>query len=171
MTGRRARRMLAGVVGLSVLVGVAGKPPVQPVEALFTDSEYSSATIRAELKPPTLISVVCVRPPLAGGPVVTIQWRWPTTVPYSGFTATNARWKVGTIDPYTMPTTGPVSGVYTSTITTSGLGSLLGSLLGANLVIDARATTTTSWTSLQASSITYNAPLLGGDPTCPITNR
>lgn len=45
---RNARaRILAGVVGLAVLVGVGSSPAVQMTDAAFTDSEYAAGSFTA----------------------------------------------------------------------------------------------------------------------------
>lgn len=137
------RRMLAGVVGLSVLVGAAAIPSAQQTEALFEDSEYASATFTA----------VSIAAPTAACDLLglgSVQVRW-TAVP--GATGYIVRYGAGAA---TSATVGP--GVTTRSLT----GVVTGGTFQVQAVQNFGSTT---WTSARSNALTYTI-LLGLVGTC-----
>ncbi|CAN7437586.1 hypothetical protein LJR186_002864 [Microbacterium foliorum] len=172
MTGRRGRRVLAGVAGAALLLGIGMAPSAQMTEAAFTDSDHARTTITAlRLAPPQITGFSsCIRPPVLGGSFMKIVFQWPNAAaPYSTMTSANVQWRVGTTVIAPVVTGPDAQGRYTADITTGLLSGLLGSLLGADVILEMR-TTYSGWTSPGVTTATYNAPLIAGAPTCTPAN-
>lgn len=145
MTGRTAarsaavrRRVLAGTVGISLLIAAGGIASTQPTEARFTDPEYGAASFAAISTTP-LTNATCTLLPGLTFSGVELKWNSvynmasitdPTYSPVSGTNSTGATVYLARSN---IAQTGPVGGVYTYTATLNLglLGGLLGTLLGA----------------------------------------
>lgn len=186
MSVRVSRRMLAGVAGLAVLVGVAVVPSVGTTEARFTDTEHTASSMTAlKLLPPAVEplpgGLTCPNPlsTLLGGTALTIRWRWPTTTgDYPATSALNV-FLTGAADGTGGSTIAPgtaTGGVYTTAVSKGVLDGLLGGLgfvvTGGSYVVYFGTSWVTpggiTWRSPQKVriTVTYASILAGGATTC-----
>lgn len=163
--------MLAGIVGLSVLLAGGTVSNVPLTEARFTGTEnVASGTFASfRLVPPQITAVVnctgLLGLGLANG--VTLEWSFPAGAAYSGFApATNAQWAFNAAgDNWQAVTTTTVSpGVYRTTFNTGIISDLLSLLLGGSMVFQVRTklNATSTWVSTQTSRVTFTNT--GGGP-------
>ncbi|KAA0962777.1 hypothetical protein FQ142_05580 [Microbacterium sp. ANT_H45B] len=154
MSARGRRRMLGGVAGALLLIGVGLTPPAQVTDAAFTDREYSSATFGAFTVPaPTITSCTTVNNGLGIFQSVTLVWASPYPATGVSLTLTQGA-TTATVPAANITTTGPVSGSYTHTalLTQGLLSSLLTNLLGSTTTMTARNLLAgTTWVSAGAS--------------------
>ena len=155
MSARGRRRVLGGVAGALLLIGVGLTPPAQVTDAAFTDREYSTATFRAFTVPaPTITSCTAVNNGLGIFQSVTLVWT--STYPATGVSLTLTQGSTtATVPAANITTTGPAAGgVYTHTaVLTQGLlASLLTNLLGSTTTMTARNLLVgTTWVSAGAT--------------------
>lgn len=169
----RTRRLLGGVVGLAVLLGVASTPAAQQTDAAFTDDESAAATFTALTVPAPVESrspgCVASGGTLGLNPSVTIYWRIPAGV--TGYSVADAQYVEATggllgqlLDPLLggISTTGTAS-AYVTVIS----GGLLSGLLGGEKSFAIRLKGPGGWTS---SWLVADAKigLAGANPRCTI---
>lgn len=163
------RRMLAGILGVSILVGAAAAPTVTTTEARFLDTEeVASSTFTAlKLAPPQITAVVncsgLLGLGLANG--VTLDWTMPAGAAYTGFTpANNVQWAFNSAGNnwQAVTTTGPSTGVYRTTFNTGIISDLLSLLLGGTMTFQVRTKVGTNWVSTGVSKVTFQST--GGGP-------
>ncbi|MFJ2369547.1 hypothetical protein [Microbacterium sp. NPDC087665] len=163
--------MLAGILGVSILAGVAAAPAVQTTEARFLDTEeVASSTFTAlKLAPPQITAVVncsgLLGLGLANG--VTLDWTMPVGAAYTGFTpANNVQWAFNSAGTnwQAVTTTSPSAGVYRTTFNTGVINDLLSLLLGGTMTFQVRTKVGTNWVSTGASKVTLTNALI--NPTC-----
>ncbi|CAH0155970.1 hypothetical protein SRABI76_00912 [Microbacterium oxydans] len=161
---RRSRRLLAGVVGLAVLVGVAALPSVQMTEARFTDSEYSTASFTASTLETPVITSCTVTSFLGSFTGLTITWTSP-------YLKVQERLSINAVavDNANVTQTGSGPYTYSATISSTLLNTLLGSLLGSSNTVRVESIYAgTSWASPAATKTLSVGGLLGlgGNNTC-----
>ncbi|KJL29703.1 hypothetical protein [Microbacterium oxydans] len=161
---RRSRRLLAGVVGLAVLVGVAALPSVQMTEARFTDSEYSAASFTASTLETPVITSCTVTSFLGSFTGFTITWTSP-------YLKVQERLSINAVavDNANVTQTGSGPYTYSATISSTLLNTLLGSLLGSSNTVRVESIYAgTSWASPAATKTLSVGGLLGlgGNNTC-----
>lgn len=145
------RRLLAGILGLSLFVGVGVLSSVRPTEARFTDAEYtSSGTFTAFTVPaPTITACTVTNNVLGIFESVTVVWTSP--YPANGVRLTLVQGTTTAVVPAAnITTSGPTGGLYTHTaVLTQGLlVSLLANLLGSTTTMTANNLLVgTSWVS------------------------
>lgn len=158
------RRLLAGVVGLAALVGVATVPSVQMTEARFTDSEYAAASFTAATLATPVITSCTVTSFLGTFTGFTITWTSP-------YLKVQERLSINAVvvdnTNVTQSGTGPYT--YSATISSGLLNTLLGSLLGSTNTVRVESIYAgTSWASPAATRTLSVGGLLGlgGNNTC-----
>lgn len=167
-------RLLAGIVGLSVLLGVGLAPHVPQTEAAWTDAEFGTGTVTAINIPEPISSKSpgCVASTALGlDPKVTINWRVPVGV--TGYSLTNAEFGQipvggGPIVPLAPGTAGIATTGTIDAYVTQITGGLLGGLLGATMSFGIRFTGPGGWKS---NWLLANATigLLGANPQCSMS--
>lgn len=184
------RRVVAGLAGLALLIGLGAAPPVQQTEAAWADSEFGSGSFAAITLPTPAVEplpggLTCPNPlsTLLGGTALTIKWRWPATAftvpPTSAFNVLLAGNAAGTGTTSTVAPGTPTNGVYTTSVSKGVLDGLLGGLgfilTGGQYVVYFSSSWVTAgnvvWTSPQKVKITvtYASILAGGATTCNYT--
>lgn len=172
MTGRRGRRILAGVAGAALLLGMGVAPTAQMTEAAFTDGDYARTEITALDVPEPVSSQTpgCVASSglLGVNPVVTIYWRVPVGV--TGYSLTNTEFGLannqGLLEPIlsnllqNVSTTGNTT-AYVTVIN----GALLANILGGSKTLGIRFTGPGGWESDWLIA-TASFGLLGANPQC-----
>lgn len=162
---RNARaRILAGVVGLAVLVAVGSTPAVQMTDAAFTDSEYAAGSFTAATLAKPVVTSCTVTSFLGTFTGFTITWTSPYPKVQQRFSINNV-----VVDNANVTQTGSGPYTYSSTISSGLLNTLLGSLLGSTNAVKVEATYSgTSWASAPATrSLSVGGLLgLGGNNTC-----
>ena len=162
---RNARaRILAGVVGLAVLVAVGSTPAVQMTDAAFTDSEYVTGSFTAATLAKPVVTSCTVTSFLGTFTGFTITWTSPYPKVQQRFSINNV-----VVDNANVTQTGSGPYTYSSTISSGLLNTLLGSLLGSTNAVKVEATYSgTSWASAPATrSLSVGGLLgLGGNNTC-----
>lgn len=162
---RNARaRILAGVVGLAVLVAVGSTPAVQMTDAAFTDSEYAARSFTAATLAKPVVTSCTVTNFLGTFTGFTITWTSPYPKVQQRFSINNV-----VVDNANVTQTGSGPYTYSSTISSGLLNTLLGSLLGSTNAVKVEATYSgTSWASAPATrSLSVGGLLgLGGNNTC-----
>lgn len=158
------RRMLAGIAGFAVLIGIAAVPSAQLTEARFTDSEYAAASFQATTLATPVITSCTVTSFLGTFTGFTITWTSP-------YLKVQERLSVNAVAVDNVNVTQSGSGPYTYSATLSSglLNTLLGSLLGStNTVRVETIYPGTSWVSNPATrSLSVGGLLgLGGNNTC-----
>lgn len=163
---RNARaRILAGIVGLAVLVGVGSSPAVQMTDAAFTDSEYAAGSFTAATLAKPVVTSCTVTSFLGTFTGFTITWTSPYPKVQQRFSINNV--VVDNNANVTQTGSGPYT--FSSTISSGVLNTLLGSLLGSTNAVKVEATYSgTSWASAPATrSLSVGGLLgLGGNNTC-----
>lgn len=157
-------RILAGAVGLSVLVGVATSPAVQMTDAAFTDSEYASGSFTAATLASPVVTSCTVTSFLGTFTGFTITWTSPYLKVQQRFSINNV-----VVDNTNVTQSGSGPYTYTSTISSGLLNTLLGSLLGSTNAVKVETVYAgTSWVSPAATrSLSVGGLLgLGGNNTC-----
>lgn len=172
MTARPGRRVLAGVAGVALLVGVGLAPTAQITDAAFTDAEHGRATITALNVPEPVSSQTpgCVASSglLGVNPVVTIYWRVP--VGATGYSVTNAEFGLannqGLLEPILSNLLQNVSTTGTSTAYVTVInGALLANILGGSKTLAIRFAGPGGWKSDWLVA-TASFGLLGANPQC-----
>jgi hypothetical protein len=157
-------RILAGVVGLAVLVGVASSPAVQMTDAAFTDSEYAAGSFTAATLASPVVTSCTVTSFLGTFTGFTINWTSPYLKVQQRFSINNV-----VVDNANVTQSGSGPYAYTSTISSGLLNTLLGSLLGSTNAVKVETVYAgTSWVSPAATrSLSVGGLLgLGGNNTC-----
>ncbi|MFK0240555.1 hypothetical protein ACIQTX_06790 [Microbacterium sp. NPDC090281] len=157
-------RILAGVVGLAVLVGVASSPAVQMTDAAFTDSEYAAGSFTAATLASPVVTSCTVTSFLGTFTGFTINWTSPYLKVQQRFSINNV-----VVDNTNVTQSGSGPYTYTSTISSGLLNTLLGSLLGSTNAVKVETVYAgTSWVSPAATrSLSVGGLLgLGGNNTC-----
>ncbi|MFK0403584.1 hypothetical protein ACIQTT_14720 [Microbacterium sp. NPDC090225] len=153
-SGKR-RRILAGILGLSMLAAGGTVATAQSTEALFTDTEFvASGTFTAFRVPvPTITGCTAVNNALGIFESVTLVWTSP--YPVNGVRLTLQQGATTAVVPAAnITTTGPVGGVYTHTafLNQGLLVSLLANLLGSSTTMTVNNLLAgTSWVSVGAT--------------------
>ena len=177
MTAQRRHRLLAGVTGVALLVGVGLTPAAQMTDAAFTDPEYARATITAYDVPEPVTSQTpgcTAQSGLAGiNPTVRIYWRVPVGV--TGFSLTDAEFGLanseGLLEPILSNLLQNVSTTGTSTAyVTTISGALLANILGGSKTLAIRFTGPGGWKSHWLVATASFGPL-GANPTCVMSTR
>lgn len=167
------RRLVAGVAGLALLIGLGAAPPVQESEAAWIDSEHGTATFTAGTVPTPVPwgSPQCsaFNVLLVGGRT-TINWKVPDGV--TGYTSANVEYGRevgGLLNPIlssllgSQTTTGTPA-AYTTVIS----GGLLSNALGGTLRFAMRLKGPGSWvSSWLVADVTF--PALVGQGTCSLS--
>ncbi|WP_431071174.1 hypothetical protein [Microbacterium phyllosphaerae] len=172
MTFRRRHRVLAGVAGVALLVGIGIAPTAQVTDAAFTDPESGRATITAFDVPEPVSSQTpgCVASSglLGANPIVTIYWRVPVGV--TGYSLTTTEFGLannqGLLEPVLSNLLQNVSTTGTTTAYVTVInGALLANILGGSKTLGIRFTGPGGWESdwLVASA---SFGLLGANPQC-----
>lgn len=151
MNERRQRRILAGVVGVTMLVGVGVAPTAQTTDAAFTDPEYARTTITAfQVPAPTIIACAITNNGL--GVFQSVRLDWTSPYPATGVRLTLTQGATTAVVPAAnISTTGPAAG-----------SNLLGStttMTATNLLVG------TTWVSA-GSSRQLSIALLGLNASC-----
>lgn len=151
-----ARRVLAGVAGAALLIGIGIAPVPEATDATFTDREYGRATFSAFTVPvPTITSCTAVNNALGIFDRVTLVWT--SAYPATGVRLTLTQGTTTAVVPAaSITTTGPVAGVYTHTAVLSQglLVSLLANLLGSTTTLTVNNLLAgTSWVSVGATRL------------------
>ena len=168
MNERRQRRILAGVVGVTMLVGVGVAATAQTTDAAFTDPEYARTTITAfQVPAPTIIACAITNNGL--GVFQSVRLDWTSPYPATGVRLTLTQGATTAVVPAAnISTTGPAAGLYTHTaILTQGLlSSLISNLLGSTTTMTAtNLLVGTTWVSA-GSSRQLSIALLGLNASC-----
>lgn len=168
MTGQRRHRVLAGVAGAALLVGVGLTPAAQVTDAAFTDPEYASTTITAFRVPdPTITACNIANNGLGIFQSVTLIWTSP--YPANGVRLTLTQGTTTAVVPASnITTSGPSAGLYTYTavLNQALLVSLISNLLGSTTTLTVNNLLTgTSWVSAGATR-QLSIALLGLGATC-----
>ncbi|MFJ4222721.1 hypothetical protein [Microbacterium sp. NPDC089695] len=149
------RRLLAGILGLSLAVGGWGIASLPQTDAYFTDIEYTaSGTFTAFVVPaPTITSCTVALNGLGIFQSVTLVWTSP--YPANGVRLTLTQGATTAVVPAAnITTTGPTGGLYTHTaVLNQGLlVSLIANLLGSTTTMTVNNLLVgTSWISAGAS--------------------
>lgn len=157
-------RVLAGAVGLAVLVGVASSPSVQPTDAAFVDSEYAAGSFTAARLATPVISSCSVTSLLGTFTGFTITWTSPYLKVQQRLSINNV-----VVDNTNVAQSGTGPYTYSATISSGLLNTLLGSLLGSTNAVKVESIYAgTSWVSPAATrSLSVGGLLgLGGNNTC-----
>lgn len=132
------RRLLAGILGVSVLAGASAVAGAQQVDARFTDLEYAaSGTFTSFTVPPATITA-CTITNNAVGIFQSVTLVWTSIYPASGVRLTLTQGATTAVVPASnIATSGPSGGVYTHTAVLSQtlLSSLLTNLLGSTTTL------------------------------------
>ncbi|WP_311259544.1 hypothetical protein [Microbacterium sp. WCS2018Hpa-9] len=168
MTGRRGRRVLAGVAGAALLLGIGMAPTVQMTEAAFTDDDYARTTITAFKVPaPTIIACGVTNNGL--GIFQSVRLDWTSPYPATGTRLTLTQGATTAVVPASnITTTGPAAGLYThsAVLTQALLTSLISNLLGSTTTMTAtNLLAGTTWVSA-GSSRQLSIALLGLNASC-----
>lgn len=168
MTTRRRRRILAGLVGATLLLGVGLAPTAQTTDAAFTDPEYSRTTITAFRVPaPTIIACAVTNNVL--GVFQSVRLDWTSPYPAAGTRLTLTQGATTAVVPASnITTTGPAAGLYThsAVLTQALLTSLISNLLGSTTTMTAtNLLAGTTWVSA-GSSRQLSIALLGLNASC-----
>lgn len=172
MTGQRRHRVLAGVAGAALLMGVGLTPAAQVTDAAFTDPEHAATTITAFDVPEPVSSQTpgcTAQSGLAGlNPTVTIYWRVPAGV--TGYSLTEAEFGLannqGLLEPILSNLLQNVSTTGTSTAyVTTISGALLANILGGSKTLAIRFTGPGGWKSHWLVATASFGPL-GANPAC-----
>lgn len=161
--------MLAGVLGVAILVTGGGLSNASSTEARFTDTEYTAAgtLTSARLAPPQITAVVNCSGLLGLGVAngVTLEWRFPTGTSAAFTPAANVQWAFNAAGNnwQAVTTTSPSTGVYRTTFNTGVISDLLSLLLGGSMTFQARTKVGTNWVSAQTSRVTFTNGL---PPSC-----
>ncbi|MFK3678277.1 hypothetical protein ACI2IP_11120 [Microbacterium sp. NPDC090218] len=162
---RSARvRILAGVAGLAVLLGIASTPAAQMTDAAFTDSEYAAGSFTAATLATPVITSCTVTNLLGTFTGFTITWTSPYLKAQQRFSINNV-----VVDNTNVTQSGAGPYTYSSTISSGLLNTLLGSLLGSTNAVKVETIYAgTSWVSPAATrSLSVGGLLgLGGNNTC-----
>lgn len=167
------RHILAGVLGLSLLIGVGIAPSTQQTEAAWVDPEYASVTVTAYNVPePVTVLPGCVTSSglLGADPVITIYWRIPSGV--TGYTVANAQFasfEGSLLGSLLTPALGSLETTGSpSAYVTVVKGGLLTGLLGGAKSFAIRLVGPAGWHSdwIVANS---SLGLLGANPQCSMT--
>lgn len=157
-------RILAGAVGLAVLVGVASAPAVQMTDAAFTDSEYATRSFTAATLATPVVTLCTVTSFLGTFTGFTITWTSPYLTVQQRLSINNV-----VVDNSNVTQSGAGPYTYSATISSGLLNTLLGSLLGSTNAVKVETIyAATSWVSPAASrSLSVGGLLgLGGNNTC-----
>lgn len=158
------RRMLGGVVGVAVLIGIVSFPPVESTEARFTDSEYGAGAFTAATLPTPAVTSCTVTSFLGTFTGFTITWTSPSVKAQQRLSINGA-----VVDGANITQTGTGPYTYSSTISSGLLNTLLGSLLGSSNTVRVQTSYPgTTWVSPAATRTLSVGGLLGlgGNNTC-----
>lgn len=149
------RRLLAGILGVSVLAGASAVAGVHPVDARFTDPEYTaSGTFSSFTVPPATITG-CTVTNNALGLFQSVTLVWTSIYPASGVRLTLTQGATTAVVPASnISTSGPSGGVYTHTAVLSQtlLSSLITNLLGSTTTLTVNNLLAgTAWVSVGVS--------------------
>jgi hypothetical protein len=159
-----ARRVLAGAVGVAVLVGIAAAHPVEQTDARFTDSEYGAGSVTAATLATPVIASCTVTSLIGTFTGFTITWTSPYLRVQQRLSINNVAVDNANV---TQSGAGPYS--YSATISSGVLSTLLGSLLGSTNTVRVEAIYAgTAWASPAATRTLSVGGLLGlgGNNTC-----
>lgn len=157
-------RILAGVIGLAVLVGVASSPAVQMTDAAFTDSEYAARSFTAATLATPVVTSCTVTSFLGTFTGFTITWTSPYLTVQQRLSINNVA-----VDNVNVTQSGAGPYTYSATISSGLLNTLLGNLLGSTNAVKVETIYAgTSWVSTAATrSLSVGGLLgLGGNNTC-----
>jgi hypothetical protein len=157
-------RILAGAVGLAVLVGVATSPAVQMTDAAFTDSEYAAGSFTAATLASPVVTSCTVTSFLGTFTGFTITWTSPYLTVQQRLSINNV-----VVDNANVTQSGAGPYTYSATISSGLLNTLLGNLLGSTNAVKVETIYAgTSWVSPAATrSLSVGGLLgLGGNNTC-----
>lgn len=161
------RRVVAGLAGLALLIGLGAAPPVQQTDAAWADSEFGSGSFAAATlsSPTNMTCTVANAPPLfLTFQSVTITWvsayAWaPASGPKSTLTASSST-KTSTVTGVTTTGTGPYT--HSVTLTQALLESLVTNLLGSTTTFKVTNVAGTNWVSpSQTKTLTMTLAGLG----------
>jgi hypothetical protein len=149
------RRLLAGILGVSVLTGASALAGAQQVDARFTDLEYAaSSTFTSFTVPPATITA-CTITNNALGIFQSVTLVWTSIYPASGVRLTLTQGATTAVVPASnISTSGPSGGVYTHTAVLSQtlLSSLITNLLGSTTTLTVNNLLAgTAWVSVGVS--------------------
>ncbi len=157
-------RIVAGALGIVVLVGVASTPAVQVTDAAFTDSEYATRTFTAATLAAPVVTSCTVTSFLGTFTGFTITWTSPYLTVQQRLSINNV-----VVDNSNVTQSGSGPYTYSSTISSGLLNTLLGSLLGSSNAVKVETIYAgTSWVSPAATRTLSVGGLLGlgGNNTC-----
>lgn len=157
-------RVLAGVIGVAVLTGVASAPATQTTDAAFLDSEHAAVTMTAAQLATPVVTSCTVTNLLGTFTGFTISWTSPYVKAQQRLSINNVAVDNANV---TQSGTGPYS--YSSTISSGLLNTLLGSLLGSTNTVRVQTLYSgTAWISPAATRTLSVGGLLGlgGNNTC-----
>lgn len=159
-----ARRVMAGAVGVAVLVGIVAAHPVEQTDARFTDSEYGTGSVTAATLATPVIASCTVTSLIGTFTGFTITWTSPYLRVQQRLSINNVAVDNANV---TQSGAGPYS--YSATISSGVLSTLLGSLLGSTNTVRVEAIYAgTAWASPAATRTLSVGGLLGlgGNNTC-----
>jgi len=148
------RRILATIIGASLLTGIGVVPSIQSTEAAWVRSEHTTSAAFTAYDVPEPISSQSIGCTASGllnlSPTVTIRWRVPAGV--TGYTSANAEYgqilNQGLLEPILSNLLQNVTttGTPDAYVTTIG-GTLLANLLGGRKTLGIRFTGPGGWKS------------------------
>lgn len=149
------RRLLAGILGVSILAGATVLSGAQPVDARFTDTEYAASGTFASFTVPPATITACTITNNALGIFQSVTLVWTSIYPASGVRLTLTQGTTTAVVPASnISTSGPSSGVYTHTAVLSQtlLSSLITNLLGSTTTLTVNNLLAgTAWVSVGVS--------------------
>lgn len=141
----RGRRVMAGVIGVAVLIGVGMLPTAQLTDAAFTDSEHATATLTSYDVPEPVSNATpaCTATGLLNlAPTVKIWWKLPDGAAVAGYTLAHAEFgqiTSGLLEPILSNLLSNVSTLPSGTgYVTTISGTLLAQLLGGTKTLGIR---------------------------------
>lgn len=168
MSARPRHRVLAGVAGLTLLLGVGMAPVARMTDAAYTDSEHGRATITAFRVPVPTITA-CTVSSNGAGVFQNVRLVWTSPYGASGVRLTLTQGATTAVVPAAnIATTGPTGGLYTHTavLNQNLLTSLIANLLGSTTTLTVtNLLAGTSWVSA-GTSRQLSIALLGLNAAC-----
>lgn len=168
MIERRRRRLLAGIAGATLLIGLGSAQTAQTTDAAFTDPEYARTTITAFRVPaPTIIACAVTNNGLGIFQSVRLDWTSPYPASGTRLTLTQGA-TTAPVPAANITTSGPAAGLYTHSAVLSQalLTSLISNLLGSTTTMTAtNLLAGTTWVSA-GSSRQLSIALLGLNASC-----
>lgn len=172
MSGPAARRALAAIAAVCVVVSLLLAPAAQRTDAAFTDAEHAVAPelLALRVQTPLIVGTPTCNFTLNSRPLV-VEWRWPQPGAPDA-TLSNAQWLINGREVVPAAPAGPDSNGHYRTTFESGL---LTGVLGTNFVVELRTRLrhngATTWSSGTVGRIDVSGGVLGLGSRCSVTNN